>query len=763
MKCRLTARRLSLTTSIVALACFGVGQAQAQAAAPATSRPIKNSRVEEVFVTADRQPIELQKAPLSATVLSGDQLQNKGVNLVDQLQFVAPSITIDNFGQGIDFNIRGIGKGEHNTQTTPGVVTYRDGLPTFPGYFGEEPYFDIAHIEVLRGPQGTFAGLNAIGGAVFVTTNNPSIDGGYSGYLQGQVGNYSDFGLQVAVNIPISHTLAARLAFYSETRNSFYSLHTASGAQYPGGPGDLHWGAVRLSVLWKPTERLSVLFKTDVDLLDNGVIPGEPFTDRYRLIPGTTLPNPFYTPSLFKFQSNARQAAQDEFIRSILKIDYRFLNGIKLQSISGYQYGNTAYKTDLYGPINPAGPVTALNPYPGLISGDSWTFLDNLDETIYSEEADLISPDKGFFTWVVGVFAQSDTYDYLPPAYKNLVIGLPPGSPNSEIAFAGFNPQRNLSAFAQFSFNLPKGFQIQLGGRYSDTSTKNRFQYYQFGTLLPDTQKAGANNISYKASLNWNLDENNFLYAFIATGFKPGGLNFPVGLGLPAPFRPETVTDYETGWKSSFLDGHVRTQIDGFYDNFHNFQVTIGYPAFPTFGFEVSDPSATTLYGFEGSAQAAFGDLSFDANVGIMHSSLGTFYATDPRVASVLPCDPQTGPASASCIDLSGHAQTYSPNFTFNVGAQYNIHLGGGDVLTPRVNFGHISPQWATLFENPALGDRLSSRNIVNAQLALTHGNYVITLYATNLTNDQYVGALNSNLDFAGPPRQYGIRLLKTF
>jgi iron complex outermembrane receptor protein len=67
------------------------------------------------------------------------------------------------------------------------------------------------------------------------------------------------------------------------------------------------------------------------------------------------------------------------------------------------------------------------------------------------------------------------------------------------------------------------------------------------------------------------------------------------------------------------------------------------------------------------------------------------------------------------------------------------------------------------LFENPALGDRLEDRNVLNAQLAWTHGSLSITGYATNLTNQHYAGALNSGLYFAGPPRQYGVRLLKIF
>ena len=110
---------------------------------------------------------------------------------------------------------------------------------------------------------------------------------------------------------------------------------------------------------------------------------------------------------------------------------------------------------------------------------------------------------------------------------------------------------------------------------------------------------------------------------------------------------------------------------------------------------------------------------------------------------------------------MTGHSQTYAPDFTFNLSAAYDFKLDGGDVLTPRFNFGHSSGQWATLFENPALGDRLAERNILSAQLAWTHNDIVVTLYGTNLTDQHYVGALNSNLDFAGPPRQFGIRLMK--
>src|SRR5574337_441789 len=155
-----------------------------------------------------RRAVRLKTAAVSATVLSGDDLSKLGVDVVDQLQFVAPSTTINNFGLGTDFNIRGIGKGEHNTQTTTGVITYYDGVATFPGFATQGPFYDINSVQILRGPQGTFGGQNAIGGALLVTTNDPVIDGGHHGYIQGQLGNYSDTGVQGAINLPISSTWA---------------------------------------------------------------------------------------------------------------------------------------------------------------------------------------------------------------------------------------------------------------------------------------------------------------------------------------------------------------------------------------------------------------------------------------------------------------------------------------------------------------------------------------------------------------------------
>jgi len=89
--------------------------------------------------------------------------------------------------------------------------------------------------------------------------------------------------------------------------------------------------------------------------------------------------------------------------------------------------------------------------------------------------------------------------------------------------------------------------------------------------------------------------------------------------------------------------------------------------------------------------------------------------------------------------------------------------LSNGDQIIPRVNYGHVSEQWATLFQNEARGDLVEARNIVNAQLVWKHGEFFTTVYGSNITDQHYVGAVNSGLRFAGAPMLYGLRVTKAF
>jgi len=781
MKTRIFLLSASALTLGLALGWCGTAYAQT----PSSTSKDDSATVETVTVTGERRTENLQTTAISATVLTSADLANKGVVKIDDLQFTAPATVINNFGQGIDFNIRGIGKGEHNTQTLTGVITYRDGVATFPGYVTEEPYYDIASVEVYRGPQGTFVGQNATGGAVFVRSNDPEIGGGYDGYFLGQVGNYAEVNGQGAVNIPLTDHLAARVAFYGDVRSSFFSITDSDPAdncpnnKYAGckpgyNPGDQRWAAGRVSVLYKPTEALTVSFKYDADYLDNGAYPMSNYSQLWKTWPSGGLPapaswvanggiNPNYDGDIFHVTANSPQFALDRMTRAVLKIDYVFPDGITLRSVSGFQNANTNWGADLDG--TDYGAPTATG------SPNNWQFWDHVDETIWSQEINVISPDASRFTWVFGLFAQSDIYDF--PAGKFVVSTQPGGPPATQSILWGQNPQVSYAVFGQIGYKLTPKLEVQLGGRYSINRTTNDVTWNQYGNVTTQSGEAGnfakSYNISYKGSVNYTVNDNNFVYAFVATGYKPGGLNPAIYYAAyqPPPFKPETVTSYEGGWKSTLFDGHLRSSIDAYWNDYRGFIVTVGYPNFsyPGFSTEVNDPSPTLSYGLEAELEAVFGNLRLGGGLGLMHQSVGKFYAVDARMVTGLGagCDPATGPASALCVNLKGHKMTYAPEFTFNLSAEYAFDIGGGDTLTPRANFAHQSPQWGSLFANPAFGDRIEARDLLGAQLEWKHDTYLFTLYGTNLTDQQYTAAISSPLRMPGPPRQYGFRVMKVF
>lgn len=720
---KFTLKKNLLRLSMPMLFMGGAGSSIAQENSAPTATTADEKRLEVIEVTAERRVVNLQKSPLAASVLQGEELAKLGIMTVDQLQFAMPSVTVNNFGQGINFNIRGIGKAEHNTQTTTGVITYRDGVATFPGYFTAEPYYDIERVEILRGPQGTFAGQNATGGAVFVNSNNPDIGGTHSGYIAGQIGNYNDKALQGAINLPISDTFAARVAFNTEARDSYYDIE----GPYSGDDG-VRLANGRISLKWEPSDDLSVLFKTDYNYLDLSGYLSDPVNSEN---------------DIFDITANAEIMARDRFVRSVLNIEYTLPGGIALRSVSGYQAGNTVYKSDL------DGTSIGIN-----------TFRDSVDQVIYSQEINLISPDDGAFKWILGLYAQNDDIDF--PAGE-FIVGLPEGSAATEYVLSGKNPKRTRAVFGQITYDFTPSLELEIGARYSKDKTSNEnLVIMQYGTPLGGDQTAEFSKVTGKVSLNWDVEKDHFLYAFVASGYRPGGLNVPVNADTLPSFDEEEIMSYEIGWKAQWLNDHLRTQITGFHNDYDNFQVIIGYPDYPTFGFELNTPETTKITGIEAQLQAIFGEFSMNIGLSKINSKLGRFYATDPRLPSVGACNVINGPESVSCIDLSGQEQTYAPDFTFNIGLEYHIELSKG-TLTPRLNYGHVAEQWATLFENEALGDQIESRNILGAQLAWTYKDWVVTLYGTNITDQHYVGAIASGGRFAGPPRQFGVRVMKTF
>src|SRR5581483_9527544 len=198
--------------------------------------------LEEVTVTEEKREQKLQTTAVTANVLSASDLENKDINNLESLQFSNPGMSVTEAGITANVNIRGIGLGVSSPVVVAGIAVYREGLFQ-PPILSSEPLYDMDHVEVLRGPQGTFVGSSSTGGAIFYVPQAPKL-GVTEGRVQVQADNYSDVGSEGAINLPAGDTFAARIAYNIESRHSFFTeagppANVNESHQAFQNPGDL--------------------------------------------------------------------------------------------------------------------------------------------------------------------------------------------------------------------------------------------------------------------------------------------------------------------------------------------------------------------------------------------------------------------------------------------------------------------------------------------------------------------------------------------
>jgi len=332
------------------------------------------------------------------------------------------------------------------------------------------------------------------------------------------------------------------------------------------------------------------------------------------------------------------------------------------------------------------------------------------------------------------------------------------------------NQRTTTGLFAQGNYEVSPGVEVQIGGRYSTYKATGSGEV-RIGRGIPGFPPDGLpvsdlsgshrdSRFTGKAAINWKVDGDNLLYGFVARGYKPGGFS-----STTSEFDPETVTSYEIGWKSSFLDRKIRTQVNAFYNRYSNFQFNV---IEPSTGFNgVENISSVTIKGFEAQMQARFGGLGLDGSVAYVDSKLAsvTFVNTRNLPGGTLgpQCPAGTPSSPPVCFDYAPYIQTtgngpnlYAPEWTYNIGVDYRIDLGGA-TLTPRVNLSYVGAQYTYLGYSP-VSDRLPSRTLLSALLTLQLEQWRLEAYGTNLTNRRYVSGQFGSNEFYGAPREYGLR-----
>ncbi|MEO9131746.1 MAG: TonB-dependent receptor [Sphingomonas sp.] len=743
----------SLLKASVAIAFIALSgsPAWAQASAPDTAQETaaqQAGEVQDIIVTAQRRAENLQDVPIAATALTGDQLQSKSVQRLSDLQFAAPSLSITDQGLTQSVNIRGIGIASGSPAVANGVATYVDGVFQ-PPILTSSSFYDIASIEVLRGPQGTLVGSNSTGGAIFINTQSPTTDR-ISGYAQGSYGSYNAVSAEGALNLPITGNLAVRVAGTTRWRDSYYN----DIGTYHNRPDRLDEQAGRIGILWEPGSFRATGKIEFIDKNTGGYA--------YRPILGTTFDNNRQG-DIRTLTYNAPTLNHERAVLSSLELRQELDNGIVLRSVSGYTNKriNNLYDSD--------GADTASIRDPA--ASTTQTQDQFVREREWTEEVNIISPTAGRFNWILGGYIQKNKID--------VIIQSKTGAPTDPTDILNLQSKLTWGVFAQTGYKITPALELQVGGRYSHYAVTGTGHviigaggpiFGPGGLQVADLAgKHSDGRMTGKVALNWTLDRDNLIYAFAARGYKPGGSN-----SATSQFRPETVWDYEVGWKANFFDKHLRTQVGAFYMDYHDFEFDTLDPGTGQTG--VTNIANATIKGAEFQAQAKFGGLGFDGGVAYVDSKLGQVTIVNARTLPAAPqyfpqCAPGTTPATSptpctdytsSIVTAGGGPNLFSPKWSYNVGVQYEVKLAGDSVLTPRLNYAYVGSRWTNLVYNPGL-DYLAGRGLLSAQLSLRVKQWTVEAYGTNLTNRAYVSGQSANNEFYGPPREYGVRFSARF
>jgi iron complex outermembrane receptor protein len=446
-------------------------------------------------------------------------------------------------------------------------------------------------------------------------------------------------------------------------------------------------------------------------------------------------------------------------------------NGMTLRSITGYQDKNIHNVEDYDGTAE----NTPANPQ---LTWDQW-----VREREWTEEINILSPRTDAYDWVVGAYGQRNKID----VNINETGATGPGGPTLFI----FDPQNKTTTgwFGQLNFQLAPQWKLETGLRYSTFKVDGDgfvslklppfvcgspgapppapFNGCQVGSTAGSESDG---RVTGKVALNYTVDDRNLVYAFVARGYKPGGFNTPTSV-----FGPETVTDFELGWKSSLLESHVRTQLGGFYYSYHNFQFQETNLANGNQSAVYNLPTAT-IDGVEATIQARVGGVGADAGLAYVNShqpSPGLFVNTHLLPPSANDVGQCAAGQTTDCFNygpylVSGSSgpNLYSPQWTFNAGLEYEINLSPSLALVPRVNYAYVSGQFTSLTYSEVT-DYLPAHGLLSALATLKlPGHLTIDVYGTNLTNKVYrtgEGLDNDNYYFYGPPREYGAHIRYQF
>lgn len=691
------------------------------AAQPILAAEESSDSLEEVIVTSQRREQNQRDVPASLTVFSAESIEQQNFQGVENYFAQTPNVSFTTQGSRDRkvLSLRGI-----SDQLSPdsnirqgSFAFYIDEFDVAPGTSNPE-LVDVDRIEVLRGPQGTYFGRNSVGGAINIVTRQPTNDW----FLEGssQYSSFNTLDSHVILNAPlVDDVLALRVVGrYERSDGNIKNINPIGG----GNDNTYEYGKAQLR--FTPTDRLTIDLIGSTTKEDVGMRDG---------VPSGVLAS--FSQFLYGQPPYNGQAIADGvgfYPRNRTEVNFNRPQDVGTK----FWYGESRvrYAADAFSITNVLGYISSNEFLMGDIDGSSIDFFyehESIKRSALSEELRIQSNPGKVIDWTAGLFFSHDIGHTRQFTYagNQATLGLPPDFEVTSSYSDG--DAKSYAAFAEGVWHATPTLAATLGGRYTHEKV-SQIAYNTSSGVINNLVDAGAgfSNFSPRVSLNYALNDTQNVYATISRGFKSGGVQPGTPLTTQS-YAPETLWNYEVGFKGELLDRRVQLNSSVFYMSWKNMQTETAFGQTNSAGAieftqVIGNAASAKSYGVESEVIGrVLPELTLSGGVGYDQAKF-----TDYRNAYI----------DGTFSDLSGARLPNAPRWTAHAAAEYNRHIDSAHDGFVRLewNFkGGIKPDLISEVHSGFPWD-VPSYNVTNLRLGVTTETWDVVAFAENLFDRTY-------------------------
>jgi iron complex outermembrane receptor protein len=697
------------TASLLVLAWPAAASAQ-QAGPAATKQPAARQEAvssDDVVVTATRRETSVQDVPSSILALSGAELETRRVTSVSELAATVPALSFFSFGSTRAYlSMRGAYTNDASPAVDQAVAVFVDDVVSAGTADSILDFYDLDHIEVLRGPQGTLFGRNVTGGALMLNTLVPKFHTEARAQLTG--GSYGTVEARALITGPLSDSVAGKLSGGFERNDSSY---------YSAIDGRRQIGRERYSLrgqlLWNASADLKVRVGFDYLKDKSGMAPIALLAN----FQPTLYPEFVFNPQHVNY---AQRFTNDHNVFGAFgRLDWNLGVGT-LTSISGYR------NVDSVAPVMSTGSNVSTN----VVSDKNQQF---------TQEIRLASPADQRVTWIVGGYYLTSSRKHA----ENITFAFRPGT-----SLSAAYPSQNIQAiqaqnvdidskalFGELGLNLTPQLNVSVGGRYT-WERKQGDSRRSPGNLFTTPGVTATFGKSWhaftpRAVVTWKPASDLMFFATVSKGFRSGAFNFTGSnaAALAAPVNPEYVWNYELGTKAELFDRALLFNASVYQMDFTDLQVRQFNPDVVSFTLLNAGKARTRGVDIEATLRP------------VPHFSISGLYSyQDARYREYL----LRNAAGVVTDDFSGKRVAITPQHSFTGTAQYEVDLGASaGKLSLRGDVRYRSSYWTSERNNDSdfIHDRTPLKGAVDLRVTWTsgNGNWDLSVWGKNVNNLRFI------------------------